>query len=213
MSGYNDVRIPGDSGTLISLSEELETDPSVFARAWVEYRPSERHTIGLLVAPLRLHARGSVDRDVRFEEEQFAADAPLHAVYEFNSYRLTYRYDIHQSHNLNVCIGLTAKIRDALVRLESGGQIAEKTNTGFVPLIHFGVVWRLRDRLSFVLGGDALAAPQGRAEDILCALEYSVNPKIGVKFGYRLLEGGADVAEVYNFTLLHYFVMGVDLRL
>lgn len=26
-SGYNDVRIPGDTGTLFSLSEELEADP------------------------------------------------------------------------------------------------------------------------------------------------------------------------------------------
>lgn len=31
-SGYNDVRIPGDGGTLFSLSEELETDPEVFYR-------------------------------------------------------------------------------------------------------------------------------------------------------------------------------------
>jgi len=213
MSGYNDVRIPGNSGTLISLSEELDTDRSLFGRGWFEYRLAERHAMGLLVAPLRLHARGSVDRDVRFEGEQFAAGAPLRAVYEFNSYRLTYRYDIYRADNLIACIGLTAKIRDALVRLESNSQVAEKTNTGFVPLIHFGLVWRVTDRLNLVLRGDALAAPQGRAEDVLCALQYSINPNIGVKLGYRVLEGGADVAEVYNFTLLHYVVTGIELRL
>ena len=29
-SGYNDVRIPGDQGTLFSLSEELDASPKVF---------------------------------------------------------------------------------------------------------------------------------------------------------------------------------------
>lgn len=213
MSGYNDVRIPGDAGTLLSLSEELDTDASLFARGWFEYRPAERHTLGVLVAPLRLHARGSVGRDVRFEGEQFTANAPLQAVYEFNSYRLTYRYDVHRSPNFKVGIGLTAKIRDALVRLESDRRVAEKANTGFVPLIHFLVVWGFADRLNLLLGGDALAAPQGRAEDVLCALQYSVKPHIHVKLGYRVLEGGADVAEVYSSTLLHYLVTGIHLTL
>ncbi|NNJ51549.1 MAG: hypothetical protein HKP17_00020, partial [Ignavibacteriaceae bacterium] len=31
-SGYNDVRIPGNGGTLFSLSEELEADPGIFYR-------------------------------------------------------------------------------------------------------------------------------------------------------------------------------------
>ena len=195
------------------LREELDTDESFFARGWVEYRLAKRHTVGLLVAPLRLQAQGSVDREVTFEDTQFPAGAPLRAVYEFNSYRVTYRYDVYQARHLKACIGLTAKIRDALVRLESNGQVAEKTNTGFVPLIHFYAVWHPKERLSLMVGGDALAAPQGRAEDVLCAVRYSINPKIGVKLGYRVLEGGADVAEVYNFTLLHYLVLGLDMRL
>lgn len=213
LSGYNDVRIPRDSGTLLSLSEELDTDPSFFGRGWLEYRPAERHTIGVLVAPLRLQAKGSVAKIVRFEGEEFPAFAPLKATYEFNSYRLTYRYDVHRSPRLKIGVGLTAKIRDALVRLESNGRVSEKTNTGFVPLINFAVDWKIADRLNLIVGGDALAAPQGRAEDVLCALQYTVSPKMRLRFGYRILEGGADVEEVYNFTLLHYVVTGVTLEL
>jgi hypothetical protein len=33
-----------------------------------------------------------------------------------------------------------------------------------------------------------------------------------VRVGYRLLEGGADVDEVYTFALLHYAVGGLALR-
>jgi len=42
-SGYNDVRIPGDGGTLFSLSEELEADPGVFYRIRVFYNFNDRH--------------------------------------------------------------------------------------------------------------------------------------------------------------------------
>ena len=36
-SGYNDVRIPGDTGTLFSLSEDLEADDAVFYRISLNY--------------------------------------------------------------------------------------------------------------------------------------------------------------------------------
>ena len=56
---------------------------------------------------------------------------------------------------------------------------------------------------------DALATPQGRAEDVLVAVQYQLQKNIDLKLGYRMLEGGADVDEVYNFALLHYLVLGV----
>ena len=62
-----------------------------------------------------------------------------------------------------------------------------------------------------LLEGDALAAPggQGRAEDILLALVYDVNDTVSLKAGYRLLEGGADVGEVYTFAWINYFLVGM----
>ena len=50
--------------------------------------------------------------------------------------------------------------------------------------------------------GDALAAPQGRAEDVLAALTYGKSDKFRIKIGYRILEGGADNDEVYTFSLV-----------
>jgi len=207
-SGYNDVRIPNESGTKISLSKELKTDPVFFSRVKLLYPISAKHNISILIAPLQLKAHGKVDRDVNFEGEVFPAATQLQSVYVFNSYRFTYSYNFHHADNLQAGIGLTAKLRDASISLEGGSKKAKKTNLGFVPLINFRVQWIFAKEFSFVLDGDALASPQGRAEDILLAIQYDPVKSIGLKIGYRILEGGADVDEVYNFTMLHYILAG-----
>lgn len=207
-SGYNDVRIPGDSGTLFSLSDELSIDPTSFFRVRILYALGRRHTLSLLMAPLRLEAGGALDRAVVFQDQEFAPFTELKSRYRFDSYRLTYRYDIRTDHPLEAGLGLTAKIRDAAIRLEGDGRRAEKKNTGFVPLVNFRVRWMMADQLGLLLEGDALAAPQGRAEDVLLALCFRPGAQIGLRIGYRLLEGGADNDEVYNFTLLHYLAAG-----
>jgi len=212
-SRYNDVRIPGEGGTLFSLSEELETDPEVFYRIRVFYSLSERHHLGALYAPLSLNSTGQLDRDLTFEDKTFPSNTPLEATYKFNSYRLIYRYDFLRRDQIEMGIGFTAKIRDAKIAVKGGGLESEKTNVGFVPIIHFRVLWRFAKGFSFLLDGDALAAPQGRAEDILAALVIRVSDRIDLKAGYRILEGGADNDEVYNFTLINYASGGVIIHL
>jgi hypothetical protein len=208
-SGYNDVRIPNETGTEFSLSDDLKTDVNIVYRTRLTYEINDRHALSLLLAPLRLDASGQVNRNILFEGEQFPAATPLEGTYRFDSYRLTYRYGIYRGEKTNVDVGFTAKIRDAAISLSGGGKAVEKANTGFVPLIHFKITWEFAARASLLFEGDALAAPQGRAEDVLLAVHYRPAERIGLKAGYRVLEGGADVDEVYNFALLHYLVFGV----
>jgi hypothetical protein len=208
-SGYNDVRIPGKEGTLFSLSEELDAKAKVFFRARVRYALSDRSHVMLLIAPLWFEASGRVAKEINFAGVIFPANAPLDATYRFDSYRLTYRYDVYLTNRFEFGLGFTAKIRDAEIWLASGDLAAEKANVGFVPLLNFRLLWGLTDRFGLLLEGDALAAPQGRAEDVLAALIYKVSERLGVKAGYRILEGGADNDEVYNFALLHYAVVGI----
>ncbi|MFB0510179.1 MAG: hypothetical protein ACETVX_06750 [bacterium] len=210
-SGYNDVQIPKSTGTRISLSEELKTDPTIFFRAKLIYSLSDRHKIAIFAAPLRLKASGKINREVSFEDSLFPADTLLKSLYRFDSYRLTYRYDFYQTDKFEAGIGLTAKIRDAAISLEGAGKKSEKTNTGFVPLINFRLQWMLANKFGLLFEGDALAAPQGRAEDVLLAMHYKPANNLGLKLGYRILEGGADVEEVYNFTLINYIVLGAIL--
>jgi len=207
-SGYNDVRIPGDGGTLFSLSEELGIDPSVFFRVRAFYDFNPRHHLGVLIAPLSLEATGRLDRDLMFQGKTFAANSELNASYRFNSYRLVYRYDFLLKEKLELGVGFTAKIRDAEISVRGNGLEAEKTNVGFVPILHFRMLWNFYDTFALLVDGDALAAPQGRAEDVLAALHYQVSDAVGLKLCYRILEGGADNDVVYNFSLFHYAVIG-----
>jgi hypothetical protein len=213
ISGYNDVRIPGDSGTKFSLSKELEANPSVFLRARVTYTFNERHALSAFAAPLTLKASGKVDRAVDFQNETFPPHTPLEATYRFDSYRFTYRYELVQKDRFSFWLGFTGKIRDAAISLESATAEAEYTNTGFVPLIHFRLCFMPRNRFWFLLEGDALAAPQGRAEDVLFAIMYEPVQNLSLKAGYRFLEGGADNEKVYTFAYIHYIAAGVVLSL
>ena len=210
-SGYNDVRIPGDTGTLFSLSEDLEANSAIFFRARINYALNPKQTLSLLFAPLTITSEGRIPKDVNFEGTNFPTQEKITSTFRFNSYRLTWRYRILQRKNFSLGLGITGKIRDAEIKLKSDIRESSKTNVGFVPLINFRCLWQFGENFGLIFMGDALASPQGqgRAEDVLIALKGDVSDRISLKFGYRILEGGADVDEVYNFTLIHYAVAGV----
>jgi len=124
-----------------------------------------------------------------------------------------YRYDLYLDESVEFGLGLTGKIRDAEIGLKNNVQESIKDDLGFVPLINFRFFLRLNKQFGFLLAGDALAAPQGRAEDILAAITFSGSDTFKIKLGYRILEGGADNDEVYTFSLINYLALGVILEL
>ncbi len=208
-SGYNDVRSPGNTGTELSLSEDLDADDVPYSRLRISFKWQEKHTISLLAAPLTIESSGILDEDILFEDVLFPEGTTVNSTYQFNSYRFTYRYDFYQSRFDEFGIGITGKVRDADIGLESQTLEAVKDDLGFVPLINFRYHHRFNDKVGFLLSGDALAAPQGRAEDILAAFTFRFSEKIKLKLGYRILEGGADNDEVYTFSLINYAALGV----
>ena len=96
--------------------------------------------------------------------------------------------------------------------LTTTSQYAEKTNLGVVPLVNFKLERDLGKKAVFRLEGDALAASQGRAEDIFAGILVPLNTHITLKAGYRMLEGGADNDEVYTFSGFHYAAFGAIVR-
>lgn len=208
--GYNDVRIPGDQGTLFSLKDDLIPETEFFYRLRLNYTIKSRHTLSLLYAPLEIKSEGSKSTDIFFEDVLFPANTEITATYKFNSYRLTYRYNIVLKPRFEFGLGFTAKIRDAKIALSSNTLQSEKTNVGFVPIINFRLLWKLNQKFGLLLDGDALVATQGRAEDVLIGATYKLSDSFGIRAGYRILEGGADNAEVYNFALFHYASIGIS---
>ena len=207
-AGRADVRIPNESGTRFSLTNDLRARDDDYTRVRLSRRVGDRHIIALTIAPLDVSATGRLPRDTRFVDTVFPADTNARAGYRFNNDRLTYRYILRDSPRWRVQIGGTAFVRDAEITLQSGSLRDKDDDLGFVPLASFRVDWRMTSSFSILLDGDALAAPQGRAEDVLVALLFNVSDKVQVKAGYRLVEGGADNDEVYNFTLINYASAG-----
>jgi len=208
-AGYCDVQIPKSTGTMFSLTDDFKAKASYFLRLRLSYQLHPRHSLSLLYAPLSLTASGPTPAAIWFNGDYFAAQTEVEGFYKFNSYRLTYRYELVNRAKWKAGIGFTAKIRDAAIRLKSASLSSEKTNIGFVPLIHFRVEWTPTANVGFLLEGDALAAPQGRAEDVALLLLYRIGRTISLKAGYRLVEGGANVEEVKNFALIHYAAVGL----
>jgi hypothetical protein len=208
-TGYNDVRIPGNNGTLFSLKNDLVSKTGLFYRIRLNYTVGSRHTFSLLYAPLETRSKGRVPFDIKFQTVDFKANTDVTGDYKFNSYRLTYRYDLVKRPRIEFGLGFTAKIRDARIALYSGDLTEEKVNVGFVPIINFRLLWNIDDTFGLLFEGDALAAPQGRAEDVQLAATYTLTERFTIRAGYRILEGGADNDAVYTFSLFHYAAVGL----
>lgn len=205
----NDVRVPNETGTLFSLSDVIGTGPYGAFRAEFDFDINERHGFRVVVAPLEITDTGTLPGVVSFAGEEFDPGIQTEANYKFSSYRVTYRYRFYSGPVWRWKIGGTAFIRDARIALTQDGKYAEDTDLGFVPLVYLQGLARISDNWRFILDFDGLAASQGRAFDISTKLGYSVSDLVEIAFGYRVIEGGADVDQVYNFAWFNAFVGSV----
>ena len=208
-TGYNDVRITGSGGTFFSFPVDLEDRTQLYYRLRAGYRIAPRHEVFILYAPLRLTYSGAFDRNINFKEVLFSRGTQVEGTYKFNSYRATYRYYVRSSDRLDIGLGITIKVRDALIALEGGGQRSERPDLGGVPLINFLLHWKPFDAVGLLIDGDALAGGGGRAADVMAALTFRPDSRLSFRAGYRILEGGADNSKVYTFALFHYGFLGM----
>ena len=215
--GYNDVRLPGNTGSPVSYSKDLDAHPTFSPRFEAGYIFAERHYLGLMGSLLTLSARGTLDRDVNYDNRLFLKGTEVKALYRFDSYRLTYRYDFFISDSFRIGAGLTGKVRDAEISLETDSAIVSQKgslkNTGVVPLINYSIEWMASPEWTIYTYGDWLVSPYGRAEDIFIGTRYNFNNPLSIIVGYRILEGGSDSKEVYTFALFHYVVLGLEIRI
>lgn len=206
---YNVVRIPSAGGSRFDLANDLNAHTTFTIRARVTVNLGERHIISALYAPLQIRSEGTLDRDITYSGETFAANVPLKAVYKFNSYRVTYRYMVVVRDKFQLGFGLTGKVREANITVRNRDAEADYPDLGFVPLVNFYVGYTPTEKLALVLEGDALGTGKGRAEDIFAGVTYRVSERVRAKAGYRILEGGANVERNYNFSWINYAVAGV----
>jgi len=213
-TGYNDLRIPSDTGSQISLATDTVPNPAFAFRVRGGYTFADRHSIMVLVAPLTVRGSGTLDRTVTFQGTSFTAGTKLESSYRFDSYRLTYRYTFLKDESLVLAAGLTAKLRSADIALMSDTAYAHRSDLGVVPLLSLMAEWSFAKPWSILIDADALITPFGRAEDVLAALQYRLSDSATLRLGYRILEGGSggEGGNVYTFALFHYATAGISVR-
>lgn len=210
---YNDVEIPNDgSATRFSLYDLAGSGPWPAGRLYLTWNIDERHSLRALAAPFSLTETGVPEQPISFAGADYVAATPVEATYTFNSYRLGYRYRVHRGERTALRIGATAKIRDATIELQQGAVSSRKDDVGFVPLLHISGEWYVSPRWRLLLDAEGLAGGPGRAVDATVKLGYDPGGAWAVQAGYRMVEGGADVEEVYTFAWLHYAAASVTVR-
>lgn len=206
---YNEVRIPNETGTEFDFNREFKIIGPVIPFRFKPGYSFGRHHIFALYAPLNIDYEGAPSMDIVVDGFEFKGDSLLRGSYTFNSYRLTYRYDLISSEKFTLGLGITAKLRDASIRLTRFGTSYKKSNTGLVPLAHLMMAYHF-EGLSLKLEGDGLAADSGRAFDVFFGIEKELQSQLSFRAGYRILEGGTDVDEIFNFTLIHFAALGLS---
>jgi hypothetical protein len=208
----NDVRIPGDNGTLFALDKLVGSGPVPYYRLELTYRFAPRHSFRLLYAPFEYRKKATLDKNVAFVDRTFTEGQSTEATYRFNSYRATYRYLFHNGAKWKWNVGFTGKIRDAEIALSQNGETESSSNVGFVPLLNLVGSYKLTNYWKLVVDFDGLASTQGRAFDLGLFAQYDIATHWTLSGGYRTLEGGADNDRVFNFAWINYAVVSLGAR-
>jgi len=196
----NVARIPGDGGSYIDIRNLIGRDSASNAsRVQIEV-PARKGTFRLYYAPLSIHGQGTLGEASTFKDVTFASGVPTDALYEFRSYRLTYRQPWKHTSGWNLELGGTLKVRDATISLRQQTVSAAEANIGWVPLVHLSGSKRLSPRTTMSFDLDALGGGPGRAIDLGVRASYFVGNDYTAGVGIRTIEGGADVPRVFNFA-------------
>ncbi len=210
---YNKVQIPNPGGTAFDLYKDFEIQgPTLYYTLKLGYCFNKKNHLFLLYAPLSVNYEGAAPFDIRFQNTTFLQGRNIDAYYKFNSYRLTYRRDVYSCEKWLVGVGFTAKIRDAEIRLTADDITDFKDDFGFVPLLNLYAEYNFNNWAAF-FDGDGLAGGPGRAFDLYLGGKIPVNDFLRIKAAYRMVEGGADVSTVYNFTMLHFANLGLIINM
>ena len=163
----------------------------------------------LEVAPLRIDGNGTFGQPVSFAGTTFSPGTPTEGKYKFDTYRVSYRYLFLNKKSWQMRVGATLLVRDAKIELEQAGVSASDSNVGGAPLLNFSTEWADARRWTAIFDFEGLAGGPGRALDLALKLRYDLTDRWSLGGGYRMLEGGADTDEVYNFSWFHYGLLTV----
>lgn len=201
---YNQVQIPGDDGTRFNLRKGLD-DSELYYRLEYSHLFNKKHGMRLLYAPLKFTGETTYSKDIDFDGSTFPAGEETDGLFQFNSYRATYFYQLRDEEKFKLRLGLTLKVRDAEISLEQGNLKESREDLGVVPLFYLYSEYHFSDKFLVAFDFDGLVGPGGRAFDIALMGGYKFDRRWELQLGARMLEGGADNDKVYTFSQFNYY--------
>ncbi|MCX7371448.1 MAG: hypothetical protein NTW56_03255 [Alphaproteobacteria bacterium] len=208
----NTVRIPGDTGTRFDMNRLQGAPSSPVVRVTLDWQVAERNGLRASYQYLRSEGTGQLPGATRFQNTVFAAGTATRGNYQFDTWRVTYRYRLLHTENTSLHVGGTVLVRNAEIRLRQGAVSDRRGDVGVVPLIHVAGEWRVTPQLRLMAEVDALGAPAGYAVDAALRGAYAINRNWEVTASYRFLDGGADNRRVFNFASFHSLTAGLAYR-
>jgi len=208
----NDTRLPGDTGTKFDMLDLTGSGPEPYVRLYATYAFNDRHALRVTIAPLEIEGTGILKEYTTFKDQVFAPNVPTKGTYQFNTYRLTYRWTFYDTDHWRWGVGAAALVRDAEITLEQGSKKQSRDDFGVVPLLHLYGAYRFTDQFSLILDIEGAASSPGRAVDAALKARYEFDSNWYVSAGYRTLEGGSDNDDVYTFAWLHYALAEIGYR-
>ena len=155
------------------------------------------------VVPFQQSGTRAAKTTIRFDGVTFQSSVPLTALYQFNTYRLTYDLPIFREvdpDRWSFRLGGTLAIRDADNRLKQPGTRANYINYGPVPLLYAFSARRLSRTLRAEADLDAFPAPGGGGLlDVSGRAVWDLAPRASVFLGVRYEAGGAVQDSIYTF--------------
>jgi hypothetical protein len=192
---FNHFAIPNTDQDRVSLPTD---DTLTSFRVTGYFDLSSGNQIYVLLAPLETEYNFTSNKNFEFADNNYTSGTDTTVKYKFNSWRLGYLWK-WKSANMDYWAGFVAKVRDANIEVAQGSRSSAFDNIGLVPLASFGFDFRLFSNISIFSHTDALGASQGSAYDSQIELRLKLS-SISVSLGKRILGGGADNDEVYNFA-------------
>jgi hypothetical protein len=88
--------------------------------------------------------------------------------------------------------------------------LSQNFSIGFVPLINLIASWDISQKMGVDFFGEGIAASKGRAIDLSLSGRYNFSNYLQGNIGYRLLEGGTNGTNRYNFIQLHFIFVSLN---
>ncbi|MDP7321510.1 MAG: hypothetical protein QF441_12940 [Bacteriovoracaceae bacterium] len=192
---FNRISIPSSQANQLSLPED-ESLTSFRLTGFMDTKKGNQ--IYFLIAPLEVQYQFESDKNFKFNDINFTNNTQTKFNYKFNSYRVGYLWT-WKTDSLKYWIGAVAKIRDAKTEVIQGSQTDSFSNIGLVPLLSAGLNLKLYKELYLFTHTDALGSSRGSAYDSQVELKYQIQD-YSASLGKRILGGGAENDDVYNFA-------------